>query len=98
MKKSIQYLNNYNYSEGSVYNNMDFYMYRMLDIGEKIELNQPTYNDFIPTSISLLKYNNEIIANVRYVNYRIQKDGSYFMSKNNVLSRDEFVRTKNSVL
>jgi hypothetical protein len=98
MKKSIQYLNDYNYNEGSVYNNMDFYMYRMLDIGEKIELNQPIYNDFIPTSTSLLKYNNEIIANVRYVNYRIQKDGSYLMSKNNVLSRDEFVRTKNSVL
>ena len=42
---------------------MDYYMYRILDIGEKIELNQEKYNDFIPTTTSLLKYNNE------HVNY-----------------------------
>ena len=98
LKKLINYLNNYNFSENSVYQNLDFYMYRILDIGEKIELNQEAFNDFIPTSTSLIKYNNEIIANVRYVNYRIQNDGSYMMSKNNVLSRTENVITKNAYL
>jgi hypothetical protein len=98
LKKSINYLNNYINNEDSVYNNLDYYMYRILDIGEKIELNQDTYNDFIPTSTSLLKYNNQIIANVRYVNYRIQQDGSYMMSLNNILSRTETVRTKNAIL
>ena len=98
LKTIVNYLNKYNHNDDNVYNNIDFYMYRILDIGDKIELNQPDFNDFIPTSTSLLKYNNEIVANVRYVNYRIQKDGSYLMSKNNVLFRDEKVRTKNAIL
>jgi hypothetical protein len=98
LKLSIDYLNKYNHNEDSVYNNIDHYMFRMLDIGEKIELNQPIYNDFVPTSTSLIKYNNEILANVRYVNYRIQRDGSYLMSKNNILSREEKVRTKNGII
>jgi len=96
LKSSIQYINKYTHNEDNVYNNMDFYMFRILDIGEKIELNQPTYGDFIPTSTALIKYNNEIIANVRYVNYRIQRDGSYIMSLNNVFSGNEKVRTKNA--
>jgi len=98
MKISVNYLNKYNHSDNSVYGNIDYYMPRLLDYGEKIELNQDTYNDYIPTSTSLIKYNNSIIANVRYVNYRIEKDGSYLMSKNNILSREEFVRTKNAYL
>lgn len=98
LKLTVNYLNNYIQYEDSVYTNMDHYMYRLLDISEKIELNQPEFSDFIPTSTSLIKYNNEIIANVRYVNYRIQWDGSYLMSKNNILSANEKVRTKNAVL
>lgn len=98
LKQSINYLNKYSHNEDNVYSNIDFYMFRMLDIGEKIELNQETYSDFIPTSTALIKYNDEIIANVRYVNYRIQPDGSYMMSLNNVLSRTETVRTKNALL
>lgn len=98
LKYSINYLNKYNHNEDSVYHNVDHYMFRMLNIGEKIELNQPIFNDFVPTSTALIKYNNEILANVRYVNYRIQMDGSYLMSKNNVLSREEKVRTKNGLI
>jgi hypothetical protein len=98
LKRSIDYLNKYNYNNEMVYSNLDFYMYRILDIGEKIELNQPIYNDYIPTSTSLLKYNNDIIANVRYVNYRIMKDGSYLMSKNKILYREEKVRTRNGYI
>ena len=98
LKRSVEYLNKYNYNEDTVYNNVDHYMFRILDIGEKIELNQSNYSDFIPTSTSLIKYNNEILANVRYVNYRIQQDGSYLMSKDDILSRNEKVRTLNASL
>jgi hypothetical protein len=98
LKKMVEYINKYNFNVNSVYDNMDYYMFRLLDLGEKIELNQETYNDFIPTSIALIRYKNEIIANVRYVNYRIQKDGSYLMSKNNIISNNECVRTKNAYL
>jgi tetratricopeptide (TPR) repeat protein len=98
LKLTVDYLNKFNHNEGSVYANMDYYMSRILDVGEKIELNQERFGDFIPTSVALIKYNNEIIANVRYVNYRIQNDGSYLMSLNNVLSSTEKVRTKNALL
>jgi hypothetical protein len=99
LKKSIEYLNKYDFQTEIVYSNVDHYIGRILDMGEAMMLNQPIYqNDYIPTSTSLMKYKNQIIANVRYVNYRIQSDGSYIMSKNNVLSRDEFVRTKNAIL
>lgn len=98
LKITCDYLNKYTHHEDNVYNNIDHYMFRILDIGKNIELNQPIYNDFVPTSTALIKYNNEIIANVRYVNYRIQKDGSYLISKNNVLSNYEKVRTKNAML
>jgi len=98
LKISMNYLNKYNFNENNVYSNIDFYMYRILDIGEKIEFNQDVYSDFIQTSTSLIKYNNEIIANIRYVNYRIQRDGSYLMSLNNVLSPNEKVRTKNALI
>jgi hypothetical protein len=98
LRKMVEYINKYTFNLNSVYDNIDYYMFRLLDIGEKIELKQEIYNDFIPTSTALIKYKNEIIANVRYVNYRIQKDGSYLMSKNNVLSNNEYVRTKNAYL
>jgi hypothetical protein len=98
LKKSINYLNKYSHHEDNVYSNLDFYMFRMLEIGERIDLNQETYGDFIPTSTALIKHNNQIIANVRYVNYRIEGDGSYIMSLNNILSRTEKVRTKNAIL
>ena len=98
MKKCIEYLNKYNYNEGNVYSNIDHYMPRLLNYSRNIPLQLESRDDYIPTSTSLIKYNNQIIANVRYVNYRIQNDGSYVMSKNNILSRDEKVRTENSCM
>jgi len=98
LKQTINYLNKYTHNEHSVYNNMDFYMFRILDIGEKIELNQPNQGDYVPTSVALLKYNNEIIANVRYVNYKILANGTYMMSLNNDLSISHPVKTKNAIV
>jgi len=98
MKKSINYLNNFNHNEDNVYMNIDHYMYRMGDAGEIVNLPVENFGDYISTSTSLIKYNNQIYANVRYVNYRIQQDGSYLMSRNGELHREEPVRTKNALL
>jgi len=98
LKHTINYLNKYSQNEHSVYNNMDFYMFRILDIGEKIELNQPNQGDYVPTSVALLKYNNENIANVRYVNYKILENGTYMMSVDNDLSISHPVKTKNAMI
>jgi len=94
-KKCIEYLNNYDYSENIVYSNIDHYLPRLLNYGTSINLNFQSEIDFIPTSTSLIKYNNQIIANVRYVNYRIQPNGAYIMSKDGKLSSLEKVRTEN---
>ena len=98
LKFSINYINNYNRNESLVFDNSKFYMQRLLDEGESIKIDVNNYNDFIPSSTSLLKLDNKILANIRFVNYRIQKDGTYLMSKNGILSDNENVRTKNAYM
>jgi hypothetical protein len=56
----------------------------------------PEKGDFVPTSTSFLRQQDGTYrVNVRYVNYRIQNDGSYLMIKNNILSPDNKVITRN---
>ncbi len=99
MKKSLEYLNNYTFNEHNVYDNIDHYMVRLLNHSEKIKLDLYNHQDYYATSSSMIKMpNNKILMNVRYVNYKIQPDGSYLMSKNGVLSREEKVRTKNKYI
>jgi hypothetical protein len=43
----------------------------------------------------MIRQANGYLLNVRYVNYRIQHDGSYLMMINGELSRDNPVRTRN---
>ena len=52
-------------------------------------------DDFLPTSTSILPYEGKFLLNVRYVNYRIQSDGSYLMSENGTLSPHHHLRTRN---
>jgi len=52
-------------------------------------------DDFLPTSTSILPIGSHFLLNVRYVNYRIQPDGSYLMSENGVLSPHSHLRTRN---
>ena len=60
------------------------------------QLNYKQIDDYLPTSISVLKMpNSEYMLNIRYVNYRIQQDGSYIMAVNNQLSRTNPVKTRN---
>jgi len=67
---------------------------------QKLPLKMKTYEfqqigDFIPTSTSFCKVNGMYHVNVRYVNYRIQPDGSYMMVENGVMNRTNVVRTEN---
>lgn len=96
---SINYINTYNIYTDTVFNNMDFYMPRLLTNGEffDIEVSCPD-KDFIPSSTALLKLDNTVLANVRFVNYRIQSDGSYLMSKDGELNSKNNVITRNAFM
>lgn len=59
------------------------------------ELKFQPIGDFIPTSTSFCKYGNMYIVNVRYVNYRIQPNGSYLMCENGIINNANWVRTEN---
>jgi tetratricopeptide (TPR) repeat protein len=97
---SLHYINKFdNETFEIVFSNLEFYAQRLLDIGEEITLNIKDYNiDFIPSSIALVPYDdNKILANIRFVNYRII-NGKYVMSKNGNMSANHSVRTENGYL
>jgi hypothetical protein len=52
-------------------------------------------DDFIPTSTSIIATTTGFLLNIRYVNYRIQENGSYLMSENGILSPNNHLRTRN---
>lgn len=52
-------------------------------------------DDFLPTSTSIISIGPEFLLNIRYVNYRIQSDGSYLMSENGSLSPHYHLKTRN---
>jgi hypothetical protein len=92
MRDIIDYLNHHG---GPTYSNLKFYVQpiksRMISA-----LSFPAYDDYVATSTSILKQiNNTYLLNVRYVNYRIQQDGSYLMVIDGVANRDNPVRTRN---
>lgn len=101
---SINFLNTYfdtdKYNNTVEYNtvflNTKYYMPRLLDFGEKITLNLPVYDNFLPSSVSLLQlYTDRYLANVRYVNYTISSSGpnsphQYYTNNN------EKIQTRNA--
>ena len=94
--ESIQYaLDYYNkFNDYSAYNNIKWFVNKIPLVIHDIEFQQ--IGDFIPTSTSFCKLSNgKYAVNVRYVNYRIQPDGSYMMYENDDLSRNHAVRTEN---
>lgn len=98
----VNYINNAEskHTCETVFSNLEFYTQRLLDIGEEIRLNIKDYTvDFKPSSIALLLCDdNKILANVRFVNYRITETGSYLMSKDGKLSPNHSVRTENGYI
>lgn len=94
-KRSLAHLiKYYNDQGGHVYSNLQFYVEPLKSTITPLQF--PEKGDFVPTSTSFLRQQDgTYLLNVRYVNYRIQHDGSYLMMKNSVLSRDNKVITRN---
>lgn len=94
LRECIRYINDEGSLQGSVYSNTKFYLESVG--GKCVPLNLPAHGDYIPSSISCLQTNERLLLNVRYVNYRIQPDGSYKMSLNGKIVDHDKIRTKNA--
>jgi glycosyltransferase involved in cell wall biosynthesis len=95
-KESLQHsLNFYNkFHDYCMYTNIQWFVTKIP--GEVRRLEFEDIGDFVATSTCMLKlHNGKYRLNVRYVNYRIQPNGSYLMMKDGNLSPDNHVRTEN---
>ena len=92
MKYSLDYFNKYH--DQCMYNNIEWFVTRIPSKERKLYFQQ--IGDYIPTSTSFCKQPDGFYrVNVRYVNYRIQSNGSYIMSVDGKLDGGNPVRTKN---
>jgi glycosyltransferase involved in cell wall biosynthesis len=96
-QKSMEYSLNYfnKYHDQCMYNNIEWFVCRIPS-----SVKRPLYfqqlGDYVPTSTCFCKQPDGLYrVNVRYVNYRIQHNGSYLMSVNGRLDGGNPVRTKN---
>ena len=89
----IQYYNKRR--DGHSYSNLQFYV-QQAPIRTLRSLPFPPKGDYVATSTSIYHQEDDTYRlNVRYVDYRIQNDGSYLMMKDGILSRDNPVKTRN---
>lgn len=94
LRELIEY---YNAHGGHCYSNLQHYVDPVKATYQALDFKQ--IGDYVATSTSILRQpNNTYLLNIRYVNYRIQKDGSYMMMQDGNLSRDHHVRTRNFCL
>lgn len=89
---SLAYFNKY--GEYFSYNNIQWFVQPLG--GTVRPLLFQDIGDYVATSTSVAPLSDGTTRlNVRYVNYRIQPNGSYLMSENGILSGDHAVRTEN---
>ena len=86
----ITYYNNYG---SQIYNNFQFYIHP-IKIKANYMLDFKPKGDYIASSTSIIEQNNNYLLNIRYVNYRIQADGSYHAMNNGILKNDNTVKSK----
>lgn len=97
--ESMDYaLNFFNqYDDGSVYNNIQWFVQKIPNKSRRLDF--PDRDDYVATSTSFVRdpagSGIEYLVNVRYVNYRIQPNGSYLMMDDGVLNGSNPVRTRN---
>jgi glycosyltransferase involved in cell wall biosynthesis len=94
--QSLEYaLTFYNkWRDQSMYSNFQWFVQKVPSIVQRLEFQE--IGDYVATSTSILPLRGVgYRLNVRYVNYRIQPNGSYLMSENGILSGENPVRTKN---
>ena len=87
----ISYYNRYS---TSVYSNLEHYV-QAIPHNSVSSLPLPVMGDYVATSTSFVETSQGLRLNIRYVNYRIQPDGSYKMMVDGLLSHDNPVRTRN---
>jgi hypothetical protein len=78
------------------YGNLQYYVFAFPSTISPFPVSE--VGDFLPTSTSILHTGDDFLLNVRFVNYRIQSDGSYLMSENGNLSPHHHLRTRNFFL
>jgi glycosyltransferase involved in cell wall biosynthesis len=95
-KESLQDLvSHYNKVGGHCYSNLQYYVSPVKHRSIR-NMTFPQMGDYIASSTSIIKLpEDRYRLNVRYVNYRVQPNGSYIMFENGVGSHDHLVRTRN---
>ena len=92
LNHSITYFNKWN--EYFAYMNIQWFVQKIPCVVRNLGFHD--IGDFVPTSTCIVKQADQTYRlNVRYVNYRIQPNGSYLMMKDGNLSGDHHVRTDN---
>jgi hypothetical protein len=79
--------------QNNVVSNMKFYVKPIPGKIEKLSLPSPFGDEFHPSAISIINYP---LANVRYINYKIQPNGSYVMPNNIVITKNAYVNLENN--
>lgn len=70
---------------------VEYYIPRLLDIGTQTSIEIPTDSEFTPSSISLLQRDHDILANIRFVSYKINPEGQYLFNGPNIKTRNAYV-------
>ena len=68
---------------------VEYYIPRLLDIGTQTSISLPE-SEFTPSSISLLQRDKDILANIRFVSYKINA-GQYVFQGPNIKTRNAYV-------
>jgi len=89
----LDFMRSYSKYKNIEYKNLQFYVIPFPSTITPLPVTEVP--DFLPTSTSILPLSTGFLLNIRYVNYRIQSNGSYLMSENGVLSPHAHLRTRN---
>jgi hypothetical protein len=92
----LDFVRSYSKFRNTDYGNLIFYVIPFTC--EVTPFPVPECDDFLPTSTSILPHEGRLLLNVRYVNYRIQSNGSYLMSEGGTLTPHHHLRTRNFFL
>ena len=88
LKTTINYMLQLGHFQQNCVSNLKFSVKPLKSKITKLELPSPFGENFTPSAISLDTYP---LANVRYVNYKIQPDGSYVMPDGIVVTKNAYV-------
>lgn len=94
----MQYLLKHEYGRDNVLSNMQFYV-QPAGVGKRLNVPRDLFgNDFHPGSVCMWTQNGKLLANVRYVNYRLNPldRSTYEMCQNGVYSTNHTVKTQNA--